>query len=271
MIRKLKSVIKEYARRFRFNLSSNNNPLFIGYYKYIYKPKKDSLAEFLNVYSFSKVNALTVIQIGANDGITHDPIHKFIKRDNWNGVLLEPQAYVHEQLLKKIYKNNKGIKTLCAAIGPRDGKQFLYSIGFSDMRWATGLASFQRENLEKAFSNGKIKKLCSKYRIEMPSEKDWIKREEVTTISPKTLIGKYNIDEIDLLQIDTEGYDYEVIKIFELSKTRPNVVVFENAHLSAKDMKSCLDHLQENQYEVRHFGGNTLAMLNPSEEFERFF
>ena len=92
----MKKNIKKAIGTIRFKLSSENNPLFIGYYKYLYRPKKGSLEEFLNEYSKSKIDGLTVIQIGANDGITHDPIHKFIKRDKWNGVLLEPQPYVYE-------------------------------------------------------------------------------------------------------------------------------------------------------------------------------
>ena len=138
MFKKIKLVIAEYFRQIRFNLSAGNSRFFVAYYKYIYKPKADSLDSFLNEYSLSKINTLTVIQIGANDGITNDPIHKFIKRDNWKGVLLEPQSYVYEQYLKKIYQENKGIHTLCAAIGVKDDIQYLYKIGFCNMRWATG-------------------------------------------------------------------------------------------------------------------------------------
>ena len=125
MIKKFKSIINATFKRLRFNLSANNNALFLAYYTYIYKPEKNSLNEFLDEYSRSMVGKLTVIQIGANDGITHDPIHKFIKRDAWKGVLLEPQSYVYENLLKKIYAKNPGIHPLCAAIGPEDGTQKL--------------------------------------------------------------------------------------------------------------------------------------------------
>ena len=69
----------------RFNMSASNNPLFIGFYRNFYNPKKGSLSDFLSQYSKSKPGNFTVVQIGANDGITHDPIHKFIKRDDWKG------------------------------------------------------------------------------------------------------------------------------------------------------------------------------------------
>jgi FkbM family methyltransferase len=271
MIEKIKPLIAKIIQRGRFRLSANNNPLFIGFYKYLYTPKKGSLSEFLNEYSLSKKDSLCVIQIGANDGITHDPIHKFIKRDNWKGVLLEPQSYVYTQYLSKIYKNNKDIHTLNAAISPQNGTQKLYKIGFCDMRWATGLASFQKEHLENAFSNGLVKEQCQKYNIEIPSPAEQITTEEIMTISPESLLSKYKISKIDLLQIDAEGYDYEVIRIFNIEKFKPKLVIFENTHLSEKDMMACCEHFRKNKYSLKKFGANTIAMRHPLEKFSLYF
>lgn len=271
MIKKIKSYIKSRTQKLRFSLSAHDNPFFIGYYTHFYRPEKGSLNEFLDEYSRSRKGDFYVIQIGANDGITHDPIHKFIKRDRWKGVLLEPQSYVYENFLKKIYALNKGITPLCAAIGPEDGSMPLYKIGFSNMRWATGLASFQKENVEKAFSTGLVKSQCKKYQIQIPDSSEWIIAEEVSVISPETLLKKYGISNIDLLQIDAEGYDFEVIKIFKIGQLKPRAIIFEHTHLSNDDRASCLVHLETNGYKVAHFGPNTLAMLPPLEDFQKFF
>ena len=271
MYKNVKSLIAKYAQRTRFNLSAKNSLLFIGYYKYLYKPKPGSLNAFISEYSLSKRNFLNVIQIGANDGITHDPIHKFIKRDNWKGVLLEPQFYVYDRYLKVIYQKNKGIHTLCAALGEKDDKQYLYKIGFSNMRWATGLASFVRENVEKALSSAYVQAQCARYNIEIPPLSEQITSEEVIIISPQTLLNQYNILTIDFLQIDVEGYDYEVIKIFNIHESQPKVIVFEHTHLSEQDRQSCSEHLKENNYAIRRFGANTLAMLKPLSSFSKYF
>lgn len=271
MKKKIKSFINTTFKRLRFNLSANNSARFLAYYKYIYKPEKNSLNEFLDEYSRSLVGKLTVIQIGANDGITHDPIHKFIKRDAWNGVLLEPQSYVYENFLKKIYAKNPGINTLCAAIGPEDGTQRLYKIGFCTMRWATGLASFQKENVEKAFSSGMVRNQCEKYNIKIPESNELISSEDVMMICPETLLKKFGISTIDLLQIDAEGYDYEVVKIFKVDQFKPRAIIFEHTHLSEEDKISCLNHLKSHYYEVARFGPNTLAMVNPPDHLKRFF
>ena len=271
MIEKLKLKIKKAIKYLRFRLSASNNILFLSFYKYFYKPKQGTIAAFLAEYSQSKKGDFDVIQIGANDGITHDPIHKFIKRDQWKGVLLEPQSLVFTQYLSKIYKRDKGIHTLCAAISAEDSSRKIYKIGFSDMRWATGLASFNKENVEKAFSSGLVEKQCKKYNIDLPDPGEYIVSEEIITIKPETLMNQYNISKIDLLQIDVEGFDYEVIRLFDIERFKPKVIIFENSHLSAQDMNSCINLLKKNKYSLLHIGANNIAMQQPLESFSKYF
>ena len=270
--RSLKSTFKSFWKEFRFNLSATDSLIFQFYYKNLYTPKKGSLAEFLSEYSKSKNGDFFVIQIGANDGITNDPIHKFIKRDHWKGVLLEPQPNVFKNELSKIYQHNKGIYPICAAIGSEDGSQKLYKIAFSEDRWATGLASFSLDKIELAFNNGVVEKNCLKEGIKIPENpKDRIGFTEVSVISPDTLIKKYQISKIDLLQIDAEGYDLEVIKIFDIAKTQPEAIIFENENLNPNDLKSCYKMLRENGYKLAKFGRDTLALKDETNQFQDFF
>lgn len=271
-LQSLKRNLQQRWKMVRFNLSASNNPLFLGFYRNFYNPKKGSLSDFLSQYSKSKPGNFTVVQIGANDGITHDPIHKFIKRDNWKGVLLEPQPDVFHEFLTKIYAKNKGIHTLCAAIGEKDGTQPIYKVGFSSMRWATGLASFSKEKIEKAFEDGIVASNCKRFGIEIPTDQSqWISQEEVQVIAPATLIQTYDLPHIDLLQIDAEGYDLEVIRIFDIPTTRPQAIIFENVGLNAADYASCLQLLEEQNYQLKKFGPNTLALQKPLGDFASFF
>lgn len=271
MIQKWKLHIGQLLRQLRFRLSASNNFLFINFYRFLYNPPKNSLSAFLDYYSSLNKDDFYVVQIGANDGITHDPIHKFIKRDRWKGILLEPQSYVHDTFLKKIYSKNTGIYTLNAALGYQDGVKTLYKIGFCHMRWATGLATFRRDQLEKAFSEGLVQKQCQKYGIVLPSEYEWIKEEQVQVISPATMIQQFNINKIDLLQIDVEGFDFEVIKMFDIRHSRPGAIVYEHVHLSEEDQKECEEHLKLNHYRSKKYGANTLAIHKDLTELDRFF
>ena len=129
----MKKPIKALYKKLIFRLSSNNSFLITGFYRYFYRPKKGSLPLLLSEYSKARSDQFTVIQVGANDGITHDPIHKFIKRDNRKGILLEPQPHLFPGLTR-LYRKNKGITILNAAIGNEDGTTLIYKIGFSDAR-----------------------------------------------------------------------------------------------------------------------------------------
>lgn len=234
--------------------------------------KKGSLAEVISVLSNSKNGDFYVVQVGANDGITNDPIHKFIKRDRWKGVLLEPQPTVFHHFLKRIYKNHEGLHVICAAIGHEDGHQKLYKIGFSEMRWATGLASFSKKKIEDLFENGIVDKNCQKLGISIPeSPEERISYELVDVISPDTLVRKYEISHIDLLQIDTEGFDLEVIEIFDIPKTKPGTIIFENESLAPDVLNNCYQKLQDQGYRLKEFGRDTLAMLHPPTQFAKYF
>lgn len=244
----------------RIKQSANNGILFYIFYRYFYKPKKGTLAELLDNYSTSLPHQLTVIQVGANDGITHDPIHKFIKRDGWKGILLEPQKNVFSTLAY-VYHKNKDIITLNAALDKQDGERAIYKIGFSEARWASGLTSFDKTTIQKAFTSGYVAAKAAEEGLTVPTEEQHrIKAELVTLISPKTLLEKYNIHQIDLLQIDTEGYDFEIIKMFDLTQIKPELIVFESKHLSDKDKITCFEYLKSYDYQLKTFGANTVAL-----------
>lgn len=268
----MKKHLKTWYNNFRFQLSANNHPLFIGFYNYLYRPKKDSIAAIIDKYSRQKKGDFTVIQVGANDGINNDPIHKFIKRDEWHGVLLEPQKEVFDTYLSKIYQKDKYIQTLNAAIGEEDGFTYLYKIGFSQARWATGLATFEKKVLEAAFTSGHVHYRAAEENIAVPeNETERIVQEKVHLISPTTLLKKYHIQEIDLLQIDTEGFDYEIIKLFDIPSTKPKMIAFEHCHLSEETRLACKHDLERWGYRLKEESANTLAMWQPSNEFHLFF
>lgn len=253
-------------------MSANNNPLFTGYYKLFFKPKAGTLNALLDQYSKHIGEKFTVIQIGANDGITHDPIHKFIKRDRWNGVLLEPQKYVFDKYLSCIYKKHDNIHILNAAVGYEDGVQPMYKIGFSNERWATGLATFDKATLEKAFTSGHVERKCTKEKIEIPQDpNEQIIEERVKVRCADSVITEFNIDHIDLLMIDTEGFDLEVIKMFHIEKTKPGMIIFESSHLSDSDIKEAEEMLSHNGYDFRKDGPNMVAIKKELNKYSGYF
>lgn len=89
------------------NVVYQNDFLFWLYFSYFFNPK-DKLQSFLNEYSKRKNNKIQFVQIGANDGQWNDPIYKFIRRDKWTGLLIEPQKDIYNRLIQ----NYNGFKNL---------------------------------------------------------------------------------------------------------------------------------------------------------------
>lgn len=259
--------IKKFYKRLLFNLSKNNNYFYICFYKYCYKPEKGSISEFLYHYSKKKKD-IYALQVGANDGFNHDPLHKFLKTNKWQAILIEPQKYVFEKFLNKLHKKADNIITLNAAMGETDGSQEVYKISFSNERWATGLASFYREPLQKKVDNGTITKLALKYGITPPeSLDDYISVEKIDVISPQTLKKIYNIEHLDILMIDTEGYDFEIIKMILKVSLMPLVIIFEHTHFSEEYKKLCDLFLKSHNYDFVKISANTVAVQMDSDAF----
>src|SRR5215203_3467954 len=90
----------------------NNDLLFLLYYRFLFRPT-DKLDLYLNKISRKHLN---FIQIGANDGLVNDPFYKFIRRDNWKGILIEPQKDVFQKL-QRTHAGNDQLTLANFAIG----------------------------------------------------------------------------------------------------------------------------------------------------------
>ncbi|MGY6521613.1 MAG: FkbM family methyltransferase [Mongoliitalea sp.] len=257
---RIRHFFKKQYNQFRFNLCANENPLYLGFYKFFYKPPKDSLSEFLDQYS-RKNAPITFIQIGANDGFIYDPLQKFIKRDYWKGIMLEPQPEVYEQWLTKIHHKRPEIVTINAALAPQSGQMELFIISFSKERWATGLSSFDRSVLERKVEDGTILKKAKKAGIEPPTDKrDWITSRKIQAITADQLIAKLEGASVDLLAIDTEGYDYEILKMMDLNHLSPDVIVYEDEHFDPTTRGACRRYLEDHGYQTHQVGRDAYAV-----------
>jgi len=69
---------------------------------------------------------LQFVKVGANDGITDDPCGDyFLKRQRWNGLLIEPVGYCVEKL-KAVYKDDSRFIVEQRAIGTQQGSAPFY-------------------------------------------------------------------------------------------------------------------------------------------------
>ncbi len=222
--------------------------LFQFYCKYFFRPK-DILQEFLDKYSKNHKGNIRFIQIGANDGQWNDPIYKYIRRDGWQGILIEPQKHIFERLKENYKKYVHKLIFLNVAIDNKNGEKLLYKISFSESRWASGLSSFIKEDLQKMIDAGYVERMANKDGINPPKDRSsWISEEIVKVLTLETIIEKYKFYEIDLLMIDTEGYDFEIIKTVPFEIVKPSVIVYEHSHFNPDVKKQCEEFLQQKSY-----------------------
>jgi FkbM family methyltransferase len=204
------------------------------------------------------------IQVGANDGINGDPVYPHVIANGWHGILIEPQVRVFQDQLLRTYRNCKGLEFENVAISEEDGEREMFRISVSQKRWATGISSFRKSHLQGHIERGYIKRKASEGQALLPkSDDEYIDKEIVKTMSFKTLLDKYRPAKIDLLQIDAEGYDYELLKLWDFGRYLPTVIQFEHLHLTGNERADAMQLLENYFYSSFSEGLNTVAFQGP--------
>lgn len=234
----MKQVLKKLISKTGYRISSNKYMLkqFLENSNTIELTFDHVLANYL-VSVIEKADDITFLQIGAFDGIACDPLRKYLVRYDWKGVLLEPQPTPFRKL-QKVYSDRQNIYLVNAALDHQDGKTKLFILEGDDLpNWSKGMASFSKENI-----------LRHEYLI--PSLQEHVNEIVIDTISFHTLFNKFNIDKLDLLQIDTEGFDAEIIKMFPFHLLKPSIIHFEAKHIEKSQLECLLDLLIRNNYNI---------------------
>ena len=255
----LKRLLKSLFLQIRVSLLSKNTAIVRFFYKNIWQPKPGSFIAFLNDFS-KQTKDIFFIQVGSNDGIQHDPLYKFIKRDAWQGIMMEPQKTAFSKLSRAYQRDN--VHLVNKAIAANNEKKKLYKIAFSEERWASGISSFLRQHVEDRITDGHVDRQCKKNGITPPTNKaDYITFDEVDCITFPSLLKEFAVKKVDILHIDTEGFDFEVIKLFDFTLLKPSLIAFEHTHLSKTDYEACKQYLIDLGYQLQAFNADTVGVL----------
>jgi FkbM family methyltransferase len=188
------------------------------------------------------------VQIGAHNGIANDPIRKYVFKYGLRGILLEPQKEIFASLLEN-YKEHPQLIFENVAISDKNETKSLYKIRSHAQnlpKWADQLASFSKQTI---LCHGDV----------IPNIASLIDVANVQCITLYALLDKYEIADVDLLQIDAEGYDYEIIKTIDFDKVKPRMIHFEHKHLNARDTGNCVKFLMKNGYQITFSGSDAIA------------
>jgi len=162
-----------------------------------------------------------LVQIGANDGISHGDAYLYNSIKNnplWKSILIEP-IKENMYLLKKNYENSINVFFEEVAIGEEEKTDIIYA------------------NVDTSADGGCFGALSSLkyYSVEAFRHVNFIPVEiEVKKFS--YIVNKYNLKEIDMLQIDTEGYDYLILKQILNMNIFPKALKFEAGGMSSAEI-----------------------------------
>jgi len=168
---------------------------------------------------------LTFIQVGAFDGSSDDDLTPLLAYENVQGVFVEPQPGPFAELERRFAGFNN-VTLINAAIATKAGEQLFYSTGDGSR-----LASFNRENLLRhGVADGNITS------------------QPVRCLPLNHLLAEVGFKQLDVLQVDAEGYDLEVLSTIDIDRWMPTVVRFEYLHLANREVDRYLGYLSQLGY-----------------------
>jgi FkbM family methyltransferase len=213
------------------------------------KDKPSQIHEVLNNHAKINPNPF-FIKIGAHDGISGDPTHSFLYNYPCQGVMVEPVEYLFKKL-QDAYKNKLDILLENSIIGDFNGHQTFYR-----------LQANQRHLVEWHDQLGSLyPNVILKHKGSIDNIKSYMVQENLPCITFNALLKKYSVKKIDFLLIDTEGYDFEIIKQIKWTRLKPAIIFYEHKHLSSADKSRCLSLLKKQSYSTEIMKANTLAQL----------
>ena len=125
-------------------------------------------------------------------------------------------------------------------MGDPEAKQHIPDLPY----WFDQLGSFDKQHIIKHFEGRLVPYIISK---------------ELEGITLPILLDRNNVNVIDLLHIDTEGYDWNILSQLDLEKFTPKFIMFEHNHLSSDALKNAFDFLSD-QYFLFKSGIDVLAV-----------
>ncbi len=182
-----------------------------------------------------------VIEIGANDGVEHDPIGSLLIEGDWRAILVEPAPEAFARLQRNYAVAGDRITLVNVAIADHDGHVPFFTLD--------RVEADARERLD-VFGSLSAEAIETSAAIFVPEEHRQITRTEVPCMRFDSLCERHGVVEIDLLIVDVEGFDFEIVKQLDLELLRPRLLGYEHLLLSPRDREECRQLLEHHGYET---------------------
>lgn len=191
-----------------------------------------------------------LVQIGSNDGKTGDPFNQLLnKNTGWKALFVEPVPYLFQRL-RNNYPDTARFSFANNAINDGSAITFYWldprvKDEFDDLPfWYDQLGSFDENHI--------INELGERMRPFILSQK-------LEGLSLPALLERHAVRQLDMLHIDTEGYDWKILSQLDLQQHQPKFVLYESNHLTKEELHASYDFLKDH-YELFEAGIDVLAV-----------
>src|SRR6056297_2035891 len=169
---------------------------------------------------------MRLIQIGANDGEDEDPVKELIEDNLVEALLVEPMPQPF-RILSDRYRNNPVVHLRQCAISDSSGESLLYVLADE-----TGNVSLELSKMAT------LDKHISSQRREMMSRLTGQALQTVTcpvsTARVSELLGSVGWNSVDIVVIDTEGWDANIVRAILKERVSAQVIQFESMSISRR-------------------------------------
>jgi FkbM family methyltransferase len=221
--------------------------------RHLFRPECLRTLQFDDVicrHMFEHGPVCNFIQVGAYDGISTDPLRRYIGRCGWRGVMIEPQPGPAGRL-RQLYRDNANIVVIEAAVESQRMTRTLYTVERDGLpEWAGGMASLDRGQILK-----------QDYLI--PGIGKFIREVRVQCVSfSEVLEAQPDANQLDLLQIDAEGADGRILSWFPFQRIKPAIVHWEIKKMTKLEQEAVLDLLCSHGYRISRSGGEDMLAVH---------
>lgn len=194
------------------HVNFHNNPH--DKFPLIFYSQIDQDKYYIENVNFYKING-TFLEIGGYDGVTGSNTYFLEKNLNWNGIVIECNPEMAE-----LCKKTRACKICDYAVYKESGK--LIDILIPDgkeiiggKKQLCGIKEHLKPESLEVFKNSYIKNTVIK----------------VKTININELLEKNDMNFIDYLSLDIEGYELELLKSFDFNKYHINFMTVEHGNV----------------------------------------
>ncbi|HRW20486.1 MAG TPA: FkbM family methyltransferase, partial [Bacteroidales bacterium] len=227
--------------------NQSNEYLAKEFQQNLYKTFLPDILETVISSAFAIKGKLVGVQVGANDGLFLDPVFELFHKYFDKIILVEPL----KELIPKLQKNYSNFK----------GELFIENVAISNevdnLTLYKPNAVLENIFIEKVFhrdttiftsfnKNHVVDHITRRLGLDSDFVSSNIDSFPVPACTVELLLKKHNIENVDFVQIDCEGYDFEVIK--SLGKQRPALINFEWKWFSQEVWSDWIKWANDNNY-----------------------